>query len=149
MILFALSSTPIDITSLVARTESPAAGGFVAFEGRVRNHNDGRQVASLEYEAYEALAVKEGERILEEARGRYAVEQIAAVHRTGHLEIGAVAVWIGVSAAHRDAAFQACRYVIDEVKRRVPIWKREHYVDGTADWTNCAGCAEVASDAGG
>ena len=85
-----------------------------------------------------ALAEKEGRRILEEARARFGVIEARAVHRTGPLVIGDVAVWVGVAAAHRDAAFAACRYVIDELKRRVPIWKRERYADGAADWVKGA-----------
>lgn len=144
--MFQITSDPIDPQVCRRAVGSPAAGGFVAFEGWVRDHNEGRPVSSLEYEAYAALAVVEGERILEEARERFAVEHLGAVHRTGHLAIGDLAVWVGVSAAHRDAAFAACRYVIDELKRRVPIWKREHYADGTAEWVNCAACAHVPAD---
>ena len=118
----------------LARAAGHAAGGIVTFEGVVRDHSGGRPVLSLEYEAYPALAVREGERILAEARERFAVEAAAAVHRTGHLALGETAVWVGVAAAHRGAAFEACRYVIDELKARVPIWKREHYADGPAEW---------------
>ena len=139
--MFRITAEPIDPASCRRALEHPSAGGFVAFEGWVRDHNEGKAVVSLEYEAYAALAEKEGERILEEARRRFAVEHVGVVHRTGHLAIGDLAVWVGASAAHRDAAFAACRYVIDELKRRVPIWKREHYADGTAEWVNCAACA--------
>lgn len=145
--MFSIVSEPIDVAELVQKTDSPRAGGFVCFEGRVRNHNDGRKVDSLEYEAYEILAVKEGERVLDEAKARFEVEAIAAVHRTGHLAIGDIAVWVGVSAAHREAAFAACRYVIDEIKRRLPIWKREHYVDGASEWVNSAANAPEQTDA--
>jgi molybdopterin synthase catalytic subunit len=149
--MFEIVPDPIDLAACRRAVESSAAGGFVAFEGWVRDHNEGRAVTSLEYEAYAALAVAEGRRILEEARQRFAVEHVGAVHRTGHLAVGDLAVWVGASAAHRDAAFAACRYVIDEVKRRVPIWKREHYADGTAEWVNCTGCAHgmnASADAG-
>lgn len=141
--MFRITDEPIDPASCRLAAESPSAGGFVAFEGWVRDHNGGRAVASLEYEAYAALAVKEGERILEEARQRFELERAHAVHRKGHLAIGDLAVWVGVSAAHRDAAFAACRYVIDELKRRVPIWKREHYADGSSEWVGCASCAHA------
>lgn len=119
----------------------PRCGGFAAFEGWVRDHNEGQSVSRLEYEAFELLAVKEGERILAEARERFGVELAACVHRTGSLGIGDLAVWVGVSAPHRDEAFRACRYIIDEVKHRVPIWKKEHYVDGDSGWVNCERCA--------
>ena len=98
-------------------------------------------VTRLEYEAFEALAVKEGERIVEEARQRFPILQAACVHRVGSLDIGELAVWVGVSAQHRDEAFAACRYIIDEVKHRVPIWKKEHYLNGDSGWVNCERCA--------
>ena len=96
----------------------------------MRDHNEGRRVRQLEYEAFEPLAIKEGERIIAEAVARFGVEHAACVHRIGELEIGEMAVWVGVSARHREEAFRACRYIIDEVKHRVPIWKKEHYVNG-------------------
>jgi molybdopterin synthase catalytic subunit len=95
-------------------------------------------VQALDYEAYAQLAEKEGERILAEARQRFAVQAAVCLHRVGTLQIGDLAVWVGVSAAHRGAAFDACRYIIDEVKARVPVWKKEHYADGVSEWINCA-----------
>lgn len=93
---------------------------------------------SLEYEAYRPLAEKEGERILEEARTKFTLLGAACVHRVGHLRLGEAAVWVGVTAEHRGAAFEACRYIIDEAKARLPIWKKEHYADGVTAWINCA-----------
>ena len=119
-----------------------SAGGFVAFEGWVRNTNEGEAVRSLEYEAYPELAEKEGRRILAEARNRFDILQANCYHRIGHLQRGEMAVWVGVSAAHRDAAFAACRFIIDEVKQRVPIWKKEHYENREARWVRC----EVSED---
>lgn len=142
--MFRITGDPIDTRACRERISAPAAGGFALFEGCVRDHNDGRAVASLEYEAYAVLAEKEGCRIVEEACGQFDIERAYAEHRTGHLEIGEAAVWVGVSAAHRDAAFAACRYIIDEVKHRVPIWKREQYVDGSTHWVNCARCGKAA-----
>jgi molybdopterin synthase catalytic subunit len=113
------------------------AGAQVIFEGRVRNCNGGREVCRLEYEAHPALAAAEGNRIIEAARSRYAILHAAAAHRTGMLEVGECAVWVGVSAPHRDAAFSACRFIIDELKSRLPIWKKEHYADGYSDWVGC------------
>ena len=115
----------------------PVAGGYSSFEGWVRNHNDGRGVLRLEYEGYEALGIKEGDRIVAEAFARFPIAKAHCVHRLGALEIGDLAVWVGVTAAHRDAAFGACRYIIDEVKMRVPIWKKEHYAAGDSGWINC------------
>ena len=121
--------------------EDPACGGFVTFEGWVRNSNEGQEVLRLEYQAYEALAIKEGERILAEAKARFPIEHVTCVHRVGALKIGDLAVWVAVSSGHRDEAFRACRYVIDEVKQRVPIWKKEFYIDGDSGWVNCEACA--------
>lgn len=131
---FHLSETPIDIAPLRAGVLDPRAGGYASFEGWVRDHHAGRAVDGLDYEAYATLAEREGERIIAEAKARFDVIDARCVHRVGTLAIGDLAVWVGVSAAHRGAAFDACRYIIDETKRRVPIWKREHYREGDADW---------------
>lgn len=131
---FAISALPIDTQALRRALESHGAGACVTFEGWVRDHHQGRAVRGLEYEAYAALAQAEGERVLAEACARFDLVAAACVHRTGTLVLGEIAVWVGVSAGHRDAAFTACRYVIDEIKQRVPIWKRESYVDGDAGW---------------
>ena len=142
---FRFSSTPLDESALRAELSDPACGGYAAFEGWVRDHNEGRRVRRLEYEAFEPLAIKEGERIIAEAAARFGVEHAACVHRIGALEIGEKAVWVGVTARHRDEAFRACRYIIDEVKHRVPIWKKEHYENGDSGWVNCERCAEQAA----
>lgn len=135
--MFALSPSPIDPANLMERLNHPAAGAYASFEGWVRNHNEGQPVTRLEYEAYAPVAEKEGEAILDEARRRFAIVGAICIHRVGTLEIGDIAVWVGVTAAHRGAAFDACRYVIDEVKSRVPIWKKEHYTSGDSGWVNC------------
>jgi len=119
-----------------------AAGAYAAFEGWIRNHNDGEDVLRLEYEVYEPLAVSEGDKVIAEARARFPILHAECVHRSGSLEIGECAVWVGVTSAHRDEAFAACRYIIDQVKVRLPIWKKEHYVDGHSGWVNCERCAE-------
>ncbi len=121
-----------------------AAGAYASFEGWIRNHNEGQEVHRLEYEAYAPLAITEGERVIAEALAKFPVLHAHCVHRSGLLEIGECAVWVGVSAAHRDAAFDACRYIIDEVKIRLPIWKKEHYVNGDSGWVNCERCAAHA-----
>ena len=131
---FSLSAQPIDVAALRAALSHDAAGGVVVFEGVVRDHNAGRAVRGLAYQAYDALAASEGTRIVDEARARHAVEALVCVHRVGELAIGDVAVFVGASAAHRAAAFDAVRWVIDEVKRRVPIWKKERYTDGDSEW---------------
>ena len=144
MTSFRLTTTAIDAAPLRAELANPASGGYASFEGWVRNHNEGLAVTRLEYQAYDALAVREGERIIHEARERFGVKRILCVHRTGELQIGDVAVWVAAGSAHRDEAFRACRYVIDEVKHRVPIWKKEHYVNGDSGWVNCERCAADA-----
>ena len=136
--MFRLTQEPIDAAALRAELENDACGGVVIFEGIVRDHNDGRKVLRLEYEAYEALALKEGAAILAEVARTSGIAAAVCVHRLGPLAIGDAAVWVGVASAHRGEAFDACRRVIDEVKARVPIWKREHYADGTEGWVNCA-----------
>ena len=135
---FRIERVPLDPDALKRELLANAAGAYVGFEGWVRNHNEGSEVEALEYEAHEALAVKEGAAVLAAARERFAVIDVACVHRIGRLDIGDCAVWVGVSAAHRGAAFDACRFVIDEIKRRLPIWKKEHYSSGVSGWINCA-----------
>jgi molybdopterin synthase catalytic subunit len=138
---FRLVRSPIDVSALRATLADPACGGYAAFEGWVRDHNEGQRVRHLEYEAYESLAVREAERIVAEAVARFGVTRAACAHRVGALAIGELAVWVGVSAPHRDEAFRACRYIIDEIKQRLPIWKKEHYVNGDSGWVNCERCA--------
>jgi molybdopterin/thiamine biosynthesis adenylyltransferase/molybdopterin synthase catalytic subunit/rhodanese-related sulfurtransferase len=142
---FRFSDRALDTAALQIEMRDSACGGFAAFEGWVRDHNEGHGVTRLEYEAFAELAEKEGARIVAEAQTRYGVTRAACVHRIGSLAIGEVAVWVGVSAAHRDEAFRACRFIIDEVKHRVPIWKKEHYVNGDSGWVNCERCAAPAA----
>jgi molybdopterin synthase catalytic subunit len=149
MRIFRFTRGPVETDALRAELADPACGGYAAFEGWVRNHNEGAAVRRLEYEAYEALGLREGERILNEAVERFGVARVACVHRLGDLAVGDLAVWVGVSAPHRDEAFRACRYVIDEVKHRLPIWKKEHYANGDSGWVNCERCAAAAERAAG
>jgi molybdopterin synthase catalytic subunit len=135
---FQLTDRPIDPSRLMAGMGDVRAGAWVTFEGRVRGENKGRSVTSLDYEAYALLAEKEGGRIMKEARERFAVTRALCVHRTGSLALGDIAVWIAVASGHRAGAFDACRFLIDEMKARLPIWKREHYGDGATEWINCA-----------
>jgi len=131
----------IDVEDLRRQLNDPRAGAYASFEGWIRNVNEGQDVLRLEYEAYEPLAVSEGERVIAEARERFPILHAECVHRTGLLEIGECAVWVGVSSGHRDEAFLACRYIIDQVKVRLPIWKKEHYANGDSGWVNCERCA--------
>jgi molybdopterin synthase catalytic subunit len=145
--MFKISTTSIDPGTLQRALGDPKAGACVTFEGWVRNRNEGQPVLSLEYEAYALLAESEGERILAEARERFALLGASCVHRVGHLGLGELAVWVGVTAEHRGAAFDACRYIIDEAKARLPIWKKEHYASGATAWINCATRGEHGGEA--
>jgi molybdopterin synthase catalytic subunit len=142
---FAFSRSALDPAALRATLADPACGGYAAFEGWVRDHNDGQRVRLLEYEAFETLALREAERIVAEAVTRFGVAHASGAHRIGTLSVGDLAVWVGVSAAHRDEAFRACRFIIDEIKHRLPIWKKEHYLGGDSGWVNCERCAMPAS----
>jgi len=147
MMRFRFAVTAIDAAAARVDIGDLSAGGFVAFEGWVRNHNEGREVTRLEYEAFQELAVKEGDRIVAEALQRFPIKRALCVHRVGSLALGEMAVWVGVSAVHRGEAFDACRYIIDEVKHRVPIWKKEHYLSGDSGWVNCEHCAAAPKHA--
>lgn len=131
---FALTNDPIDSATLARGLTEEAAGALVTFEGRVRNSNEGRAVVGLEYEAYEELARREGDEVIAEASRRFPIIRASCIHRVGTLSVGDLAVWVGVVAGHRAEAFNACRFIIDEVKARVPIWKKEHYAEGESAW---------------
>jgi molybdopterin synthase catalytic subunit len=143
--VFRFTRTAIEPEALRQELADPACGGYASFEGWVRDLSDGQRVRRLEYEAFEALAVREGERIVGEAIARFRLAHAACVHRVGDLGVGELAVWVGVSAPHRAEAFAGCRYIIDEVKHRLPIWKKEHYLGGDSGWVNCERCAAPAT----
>jgi len=128
--LIRLTRTPIRPEEILPRLKAPANGAVVTFDGIVRNHSAGRETLHLDYEAYEPMAVKKMGEIAAEIRARFQADGIAIVHRLGRLHIGETSVFIAVSAAHRDAAFDACRYAIDRLKSTVPIWKKEYFADG-------------------
>ena len=134
---FEITDQLIDPAVLANELRNDGAGAFASFEGWVRNLNEGQNVVALEYEAHAPVAQSEGAKILDEARERFDLLMVVSRHRVGRLEIGDCAVWVGVSAAHRGAAFAGCRYIIDELKQRLPIWKKEHYQDGHSGWINC------------
>ena len=146
-IRFTLVSLPIDPASLAAELNDPAAGAVVTFDGRVRNHNAGQAVSHLEYQAYPALAIPTGQRILEEEAVRHGLLGAVAAHRTGPLAIGDVAVWVGVAAAHRGPAFDAARAIMERLKYELPIWKKETYANGLTEWVGPDNkSAETGSD---
>ena len=129
-----ITKEPIDAASLAERVRGDRDGAVLLFTGVVRNHDGGRPVAGLGYEAYEAMATETLERLCREVADRYEVGEVAVVHRVGQLEVGEVSVAIAVAAPHRDAAYAASRELIERLKREVPIWKRETYADGDARW---------------
>ncbi len=133
----------LDVGALLAPT--PADGAVCVFLGVVRNENAGRRVVGLEYEAYEEMALPLLEELVAETRRRYPVTEVRLVHRLGRLEIGETSVVVAVSAPHREQAFAACRLAIDTLKRRVPIWKKEFYADGSA-WLEGPGPRAAAED---
>ncbi|MBI4547662.1 MAG: molybdenum cofactor biosynthesis protein MoaE [Ignavibacteriae bacterium] len=120
----------INVEQVIESVADPAAGGVDVFIGTTRNSSNGKQVRFLEYHAYKPMAIKMMHRIVNETRSQWDVKKIALVHREGRLEIGEPSVVIAVSAAHRDEAFKACRYLIDTLKKVVPIWKKEFFEDG-------------------
>jgi molybdopterin synthase catalytic subunit len=133
--MVSLTLNPIDVKAVIDEVATPESGGIDVFIGTTRNHADGRGVLLLEYEAYEPMAMDLMEQIQREARRRWAVNRIAIVHRLGKVPAGEASVVIAVSSAHRKEAFEACRFLIDALKKEVPIWKREHFSDGTTEWS--------------
>ena len=138
---FQITSNAIDLEAFRQRLLDPSCGAYVQFDGWVRDHNEGQQVLRLEYEVYEPMAVKEGNRVIEEAIERFGISNARGIHRSGLMELSDVAVVVGVSSPHRGAAFDACRYIIDQIKVRLPIWKKEYYANGQTEWVNCQHCA--------
>jgi molybdopterin synthase catalytic subunit len=124
----------IDPAALLEECATDEDGAALLFVGVVRNHNEGRAVGHLTYDAYEEMAARVLEAIVGEAEARWGIGRVAVVHRIGRLEIGEASVAIAVAAPHRGEAYEASRYIIEELKKRVPIWKREGYVDGEAEW---------------
>jgi adenylyltransferase/sulfurtransferase len=135
--MFRLTSDQINSHQLRLDLLNQAAGALVVFEGWVRDHNQGSKVTSLEYEAYPELCQTEADKIIQEARDRFNLTGLSIVHRSGHLQLQDIAVWIGATAHHRDDAFKAARFCIDQIKLRLPIWKREHYTDREHQWVFC------------
>jgi molybdopterin synthase catalytic subunit len=133
---FKITSNLIDSQTI---GDNSGIGARSVFEGTVRDTNNGHDVKKLEYECYESLAIKEGNKILGEAIEKFGLIDAFCIHRIGTLEVGETAVIVVATSGHRDEAFKGCRYIIDEVKCRVPIWKKEHYQDGATEWIKGAG----------
>ena len=121
---------PIDIAGVIRSVDDPSAGGIDIFVGTTRNRSGGKQVVALEYEAYRPMALKMMHRIAHEAGAKWQITKLSIVHRLGRLDVGEASIAIAVSSAHRNEAFEACRFVIDAVKKEVPIWKKELFDDG-------------------
>ena len=136
---FKITPNVVSLQSISTMEENNGIGARSVFEGTVRKTNDGHQVKKLQYECYESLAIKEGDQILDEAIEKFDLIDAFCVHRVGTLEIGETAVIVVTTSGHRDQSFKGCRYIIDEVKCRVPIWKKEHYADGETQWLKGAG----------
>jgi molybdopterin synthase catalytic subunit len=145
---FSVSDQPIDVDAAKNAVTDRHCGALVVFEGWIRDHSEGQKVERLEYEVYRPLAEKEGAKIIDEALANFSVSHALCIHREGLLELGDCAVIVCVSAAHRGAAFDACRYIIDQTKTRLPIWKKEHYVTGISEWVNCENCAAAGHSHG-
>ncbi|HTT34105.1 MAG TPA: molybdenum cofactor biosynthesis protein MoaE [Methylomirabilota bacterium] len=133
--VFQLVREPIDPAALVRHVRAPGDGAIVTFDGFVRNQSHNRRTLYLDYEAYESMALSKMREIGRQLHEKYPIHRVAMVHRLGRLEIGETSVFIAVSAPHRAAAFDACRYAIDTLKRTVPIWKKEYFEDG-AVWAD-------------
>lgn len=136
MIRTRLVDRPIDVAEVIRDASNTANGAVLLFLGTVRDANDGRPVTALDYSAYRGMAEHEMAAIAREAAERFNVQDLVIEHRLGELALGDASVAIAVGHPHRAAAYDASRYVIEELKRRVPIWKREHYVDGTREWVD-------------
>jgi len=134
MIETAVTRAPLDGPALLARVGGEEDGAVLLFLGVVRNHNEGRRVHSVEYEGYEEMARKELAAIAEEASARFALEHLVVHHRLGRLTVGEVSVVVAASSPHRGPAFDAVRMVMEEIKKRLPVWKKEGYEDGDSGW---------------
>ncbi len=130
-----LQREPIDADTLLAQLKHGEDGAVVVFDGIVRNHTRGRRTLYLDYEAYEEMAIAQMQTLARDAKHRFGAREIALVHRLGRLQIGETSVWIAVASAHRAQAFEACRWIIDTLKKTVPIWKKEYFEDG-AVWSD-------------
>ena len=129
-----ISDRPIDPGDVVPDDVDPTSGAVVTFTGVVRNHNERRPVTGMFYECYGEMAEQEIASLIEDVRARFPVRSVLVRHRVGEIPVGDISLLVVVSSAHRRAAFDACQAIIDDVKRRVPIWKKEYYEDGTAKW---------------
>jgi len=137
--LATLVRAPIDSGALIRSVSSPANGAVILFLGAVRQVNEGRDVTGIDYAAYEGMALRELQAIVDEGATRFGTGDVVVEHRLGELQVEDISVGIAVGHPHRDTAYAVSRWVVEELKRRVPIWKREHYTDGTREWVDPSG----------
>jgi molybdopterin synthase catalytic subunit len=142
-----LTRQPIDTFSFTGALRDASVGANVLFLGVVRRHSHGKEVLYLEYEAYERIAERMIHELILSAFKRWLLEEIRLIHRLGRVELGEIAVAINVSSAHRDEAYEASRYLIEEIKHKVPIWKKEYFADGTSEWSQCQEHVELSRSA--
>ena len=135
---FKLTNEPINETKCIEDITSSSTGALVEFKGIIRDINLGKQVSTVTYEAFNDMVNHQAKMILENATSKYNIQKIKAIHRTGTLKIGEVAIWVGVSAMHRKEAFHACEHVMNQFKKDLPIWKKEAYVGAESEWVKCS-----------
>ena len=142
---FAITFAPLSLEEVYALTDDPANGAVVVMSGMVRNQTDGKAVVALEYQAYEPMAMVIFRQIAQQIRNTWPdVNRIAIHHRVGRLQIGEISVLVAVGCPHRSEAFEACRYGIDTLKHNAPIWKKEHWGDGSSSWVSIGACEASA-----
>lgn len=143
---FSITFAPLSLAEIYALADDPANGAVVVMSGTVRNQTDGKPVVALEYQAYEPMAVRVFEAIAHDIRNRWTdVNRVVIHHRTGRLQIGEISVIVAVGCPHRSEAFAACKYAIDTLKHNAPIWKKEHWADGSTSWVSIGACEQVDS----
>ncbi len=143
---FSITIAPLSIADIYALAENPANGAVVVMSGMVRNQTDGKSVVALEYQSYQPMALKVFEQIATEIRYQWPeVNTVVIHHRVGRLKIGEISVLVAIGCPHRSEAFEACRYAIDTLKHTAPIWKKEHWADGSSSWVSIGAC-EVESE---
>jgi len=142
---FSITFAPLSLSEVYQLADDPANGAVVVMSGTVRNQTDGRPVVSLEYQAYEPMAINVFRQIAQELRQQYpVVNRVVIHHRTGHLKIGEISVLVAVGCPHRGEAFAACQFAIDTLKHNAPIWKKEHWADGASSWVSIGACEELS-----
>ncbi|HEY9674940.1 MAG TPA: molybdenum cofactor biosynthesis protein MoaE [Waterburya sp.] len=142
----AITFAPLSLAEIYALADAPANGAIVVMSGMVRNQTDGKPVVALEYQAYEPMALRVFEAIAQDIRNRWPeVNRVVIHHRTGRLQIGEISVLVAVGCPHRSEAFAACQYAIDTLKHNAPIWKKEHWADGSSSWVSIGACEQAGA----